>query len=85
MATSITPSRTDIGLINIPMSAGIVCALSSGNKIIHKLIINKYNKYKKQYGRDQQTFKSFNKFYSQGLQDNIIDKNDNESLCKFFI
>ena len=47
-STSITLSVTGIGLIVLPMSAGIDCTLSLGNKILHKLIINKYNKYQKQ-------------------------------------
>ena len=56
-STSITLSVTGIGLIILPISAGIACTLSLGNKVLHKLIINKYNKYKKQYERDQQTIK----------------------------
>ena len=54
-STSITLSVTGVVLIILPISAGIACALSLGNKVLHKLIINKYNKYKKQYERDQQT------------------------------
>ena len=50
-STSITLSITGVGLIILPISASIACALSLGNKILHKLIINKYNKYKKQYER----------------------------------
>ena len=46
-STSITLSSTGIGLIVLPISAGIACSLSLGNKILHKLIINKDNKYKK--------------------------------------
>ena len=46
-STSITLSITGIGLIILPIAAGIACTLSLGNKVIHKLIINKYNKYKK--------------------------------------
>ena len=42
-STSITLSVTGIGLIVLPISAGIACTLSLGNKILHKLIINKYN------------------------------------------
>ena len=48
-STSITLSITGIGLIILPISAGIACTLSLGNKVLHKLIINKHNKYKKQY------------------------------------
>ena len=46
-STLITLSITGVGLIILPISAGIACTLSLGNKVIHKLIINKYNKYKK--------------------------------------
>ena len=83
-STSITLSVTGVGLIILPISAGVACALSLGNKILHKLIINKYNKYKKQYERDQNTIKSFEKLYRKSLQDNVIDKNEYENLCNIF-
>ena len=83
-STSITLSITGIGLIILPISAGIACAVSLGNKILHKIIINRYNKYKKQYERDQNTIKSFDKLYRKSLQDNVIDKNEYESLCNIF-
>ena len=83
-STSITLSVTGVGLIILPISAGIACALSLGNKILHKLIKNKYNKYKKQYERDQNTIKSFDKLYRKSLQDNIIDKTEYENLCNIF-
>ena len=57
---------------------------SLGNKVLHKLDINKYNKYKKQYERDQQTIKSFDELYRKSLQDNVIDKTEYESLCNVF-
>ena len=80
-STSITLSVTGAGLIILPISAGIACALSLSNKVLHKLIINKYNKYKKQYEKDQQTIKFFDNLYRKSLQDNIIDKTEYESLC----
>ena len=83
-STSITLSVTGIGLIVLPIPAGIACTLSLVNKILHKLIINKYNKYKKLHERDQNTIKSFDKLYRKALQDNIIDITENENLCKVF-
>ena len=83
-SASITLPVTGFGLIILPISAGIACTLSLGNKVIHKLIINKYNKSKKQYERDQQTITSFDKLYRKSLQDNIIDKNEYDSLCNTF-
>ena len=85
-ATSIstTLSVTGIGLIILPISAGIACSLLLGNKLLHKIIVNKYNKYKKQYERDQNTIKHFDKLYRKSLQDNVFDKNEHESLCNIF-
>ena len=84
-STSITLSVTGVGLIILPISAGTACTLSLGNKVLHKLIIIKYKKYKKQYERDQNTIKSFDKLYRKSLQDNVIDKTEYESLCNIFI
>ena len=83
-STSITLSITGIGLIILPISAGIACTLSLGNKVLHNLIINKYNKCKKQYERDQNTIKSFDKLYRKSLQDIIIDKTEYDRLCNIF-
>ena len=83
-STSITLSITGFGLIILPISTGIACTLSLGNKVLHKLIIHKYNKYKKHYQRDQQTIKSFDKLHRNSLQDNVIDKTEYESLCNIF-
>ena len=83
-STSVTLSIIGIGLIVLPISAGIACALSLGNKVLHKLILNKYNKYKKLYERDQNTIKSFDKLYRKSLQDNVINKTEYDSLCNIF-
>ena len=83
-STSITLSITGIGLIILPISTGIACGLSLANKLLNKLTINKYNKYKKQYERDQQTIKSFDKLNRKPLRDNLIDKTEYESLCNIF-
>ena len=83
-STSITLSVNGIGLIVLPISAGIACGISLGNKILHKIIINKHNKYRKLYEKDQNTNKSFDKLYRKSLQDNVIDKTEYESLCNIF-
>ena len=83
-STSITLSVTGVGLIILPISASIACGLSLGNKVLHKLIINKYNENKKQYERVQQSIKSFDKLNRKLLQDNIIDKTEYDSLCIIF-
>ena len=77
-------SLKGVGLIVIPISTASACVLSIGNKVLYEVIINKYNKYKKQYERDQLTIKSFVKLYRKSLQDNVIGKNGYESLCYIF-
>ena len=83
-SSSITLSLTGIGLIAIPISTATACGLSIRYKVICKIIINKYNKYKKQYEKDKQTIESFDKLYRKSLQDNVIDKSEYESLCNIF-
>ena len=83
-STSITLSVTGVGLIVLPVSAGIACTLSLTNKVLHKIITNKYNKYKKQLEKYEQTFMFFSKVYRKYLQDKTIDKTEYESLCNFF-
>ena len=51
---------------------------------MNEIVVQKYNKYKKQYENDQQTIKSFDKMYRKSLQDNLIDENEYESLCNIF-
>ena len=82
--SSITLSLTGNGLIVIPISTATACGLSIGNKVLYEIIINKYNKHKELYERDQQTIKSFDKLYRKSLQDNVIDKTEYDSLCNFF-
>ena len=80
-SSSIALSLTGFGLIVIPISISIACGLTISNKIINEIVMRKYNKYKKQYEKNQQTIKSFDKLYRKSLQDNVIDKNEYDSLC----
>ena len=84
-SSSVTLSITGIGLIVFLISAGIACTLSLGNQVLHRLIINKYDKYKKQYEKDQQTFKSLRNLNRKSLQQNLVDKSQYESLCNILL
>ena len=84
-SSSMTLSPKGIGLIALPTSTATACGLSIGNKVLYEIIMNKYNKYKKLYEKDQQTNKSFDKLYRKSLEDNVIGINEYESLCNFFI
>ena len=76
-------SLTGFGLIVIPTSTATACGLSIANKVLYEIIINKYNKYKKNQ-KCQQTIKSFDKLYRKSLQDNLFDQSEYESLCNIF-
>ena len=82
-SASITLSNMVIGSIVLPISAGTVCNLSLGNKILYEMIMSKYKKYKKQHEKDQQTINFFDNFYRRSSRDTVIDKNENESLYNF--
>ena len=75
---------TFVGLIVVPISAAVACALSLGNKVLHEVIINKSITHKKQNEKDKKTNKSFDELYRKSLQDNIFDKKEYESLCNIF-
>ena len=62
-SNSITLSQTEIGLLFTPKSISKVFALSFSNKIVCGVITQKYQKCRKQYEKDQQTKKSFDKLY----------------------
>ena len=46
--------------------------------------MHKFSKYKKQFDKDQQSFKSLDILYRKSLKDNLIDKSEYESLYKTF-
>ena len=71
-------------IISYNISTAAARGLSIGNKVLYEIVINKYNKYKKQYEKDQQTIKFSDKLYRKSLQEKLIDKTEYESLCKIF-
>ena len=83
-SSSITLSLTGMRLIAMPISTATACGLSIGIRVVYEIIRNKFNKYKKQNERDQQTNKYFDNLYRISLQGNVIDKSENESLCNIF-
>ena len=83
-SSSITLTLTGIGLMVILISNGIASRLPIGIKVIYDIIIKNYNKYKKQFEKDQQTIKSFDNLYKKSLQDKIINKIEYERVFHNF-
>ena len=71
-------------MIAKPISTASACALSIGNRVIYEIIINKNNKYKKQYEKNHQSIETFDKLYRKFLQDDVIDKIQYESPTNIF-
>ena len=56
------------------ISAGVACAPSIRNEVLHKIKLKKSNRHKEHYEKHQQTIKSLGKLYKNSLQDNLFDK-----------
>ena len=74
--SSITLNLTGIGLIAIPIISSTAWGLMTSNKVIYEIFMQKNNKYKKQYEKDQQTLKSSDKVYRKKLKDSVYDKKE---------
>ena len=79
--TSVALSVTGVSLILVPIYAGIACAASLSNKVLHEIILAIIKKYKTQYEKDQQIVISIDELYSKSLQSFLIDKNERKSQC----
>ena len=66
-STSLILSITGIGLIVLPIYAGIACTLSLGNKILHKLILNKHHKYQKKDMKEMNKLLNLSMNYTENL------------------
>ena len=54
--TSVTFSVIDVGLIVVPICVEIARALSLGSKVLPKIKLNTYKKYKKQYDKRSKNY-----------------------------
>ena len=63
---------TGVGLIVVPVTAGVAYGLTEGNKVIS----NKYNPKKKHFERAQQVFHSLDKKCRKCLQDGEFDQKE---------
>ena len=66
-------------------SPEVASALSSGSKVLLKISLNYYNRYKREYEEHQQTIKTFDNLIGKSLQYILTDKYANENLCRIFI
>ena len=69
---------------NLPISTGLAGALTLGNKILQKTIMDECNNYKKQNQKHQKTFQFFDNSYRKSVQVILIVEIEYESLCDVF-
>ena len=81
---SIILSITGVGLTFSPISVGVAATLLLENKVLHRMIKKDIINTKKEYEKDQQTIKSFDKLYRKSFQDKLIHTIEQESLCNVF-
>ena len=85
IATSVALSVSVVRLIVVPFSARFLCALPLGNGVTHKMIKNKYKKYKKNIMRKtSKQLLLLIKYIEKDYEINLIDQKECESLCHIF-
>ena len=67
-SSSISLFLIGVGLIVIPISSSISCGLTISFKVLYEIIMQKYNKYKKQCEKCQQTINHFDKLYRKNYK-----------------
>ena len=72
-----------VGLIVVPISSGVACAPSLGNKALIEKIIKNLICTKNNMKRIHKLI-SFDKFCRKLIQDILKDKNEHEALCNVF-
>ena len=82
--TSICLSITGVASNIPPISAGIVWGSSLGDKVKFETVIQKYNKYRKQCQKDQQTINSFDELYRETFNINLSLKTNMNLYLLFF-
>ena len=69
----------------IPIKTATAGGLQNGKKVIIVIVLQKCQRYKKQYETDQPTIESFDKLNRRSLHDNLNDKKEYGSLCIFLL
>ena len=75
-STSVTLSITGVGIIVVPIAAGVGCATGILVKICSSYLKKKEQNYKLKYAFIQQTLDNFRQLYTASLKDNYVDEKE---------
>ena len=83
-AASITLSVTGVGIIVVPIAAGVGCATGILVKICSSWLKKKEQKYIKKYACIQKTLDDFRHLYATSLKDNNINEEEYRRFVKMY-
>ena len=83
-SASITLSITGVGIIVVPITAGVGCATGILVKICSSYLKKKEQSYKFKYAIIQKTLDDFRRLYTTSLKDNHIDEKEYDRFVKMY-
>ena len=83
-STSVTLSITGVGIIVVPITAGVGCATGILVKICSSYLKKKEQNYKLNYAIIQKTLDDFRQLYITSLKDNLIDEKEYQRFVTQF-
>ena len=83
-STTVTLSVTGVGLIVVPIAAGVGASITISSKLISEVLKIKEKTYYKKYQLALKTLEEYNKLLTKSLEDNKIDQNEYKQLKETF-
>ena len=83
-SASVTPSITGVGIIVVPISAGVGCATGILVKICSRYLKKKEQNYKLKYTIIQKTLDDFRQLFTTSLKDNHIDEKEYDRFVNMY-
>ena len=83
-SASVTLSITGVGIIVVPITAGVGCATGILVKICSSYLKKKEQNYKLKYTIIEKTLDDFRQFFTTSLKDNHIDEKEYDRFVKMY-
>ena len=83
-SASVTLSITGVGIIVVPIAAGVGCTTGILVKICSSYLKKKEQNYKIKYAIIQKTFEDFRQLYTASLKDNCVDEKEYQRFVTQF-
>ena len=83
-SASVTLSITGVGIIVVPIAAGVGCTTDILVKICSSYLKKKEQNYKLKYAIIQKTLEDFRQLYTASLEDNCVDEKEHQRFVTQF-